>query len=143
MSQSERDFLIKLAVDKYNDQYSTDLVYSDFTIRSIPPNFNTSLGYEIQTDNQLDFLRLRVYLIFGNNTILYDYKLENDTQTGHGTLIDEVFVTLGTMSNYYKVNGIYKFQPIREEDAWTDSILLTEDLEFIITEDGFPLSITV
>ena len=140
MAQTERDFIIKFAIDKYNDQFGTKLAYGDFTVKSIPPNFNTHIGYELQTEQQLDFLRLRVYLLFGVTSILYEYKLENDTQTGHGNLLDEVFVTLGTLDSYYK--EIFKFRELKEEDAWVDIILLTEDFKYIITEDGYPITFT-
>lgn len=136
MAKTEREFLIKFAIDKYNEQFGTSLLYSDFNIRSLEPNFNTDLGYELQTNNQIDFLRLRVYLLFSNTSMLYDYKLENDFQTGHGNLLDEVFVTLGTMSDYYRKEGIYKFHFLNETDAIALAILLSEDGDYLATEDG-------
>lgn len=139
---TEREFLIKLAVDKYNDQYSTKIKYEDVTICSIDPNYNTDLGYEIVTTNQLDFVRLRVYLTFDAGTHLYDYRVENDTSTGHGVLTDEVSVTLGTLASFYRDTNIYKFSWLDQVSQWGGaSILLTEDFEYITTEDGEPILI--
>lgn len=133
---TEQQYLIKLAIDHYNLQFSTSIPYEDVAMFSIPPNVNTDLGYEFYTTWYGDNFRLRLYLVYGANTGLSPYRLEVDNTFEPNRLGDEIFVTLGTMDSYYKDNNVYKFNWIFEDESIINSILLTEDGNPILTEDG-------
>ena len=139
MITTEAAFLIKLAIDKYNSQFGTNIGYDAVRIRSIEPNANTDLGYELVTNVLTDNLRLRVYFIYGTADILYDYRVEVDRSFYQDRLGDEIFVTLGTINTEYLTSGTFKFHWISVDDSVPSNAILSEIGSPIITEDGIYL----
>jgi len=140
---NEKQFIIQLAVAKFNQQYNRSLDYSDFDAMSIPNNIYSNLAYEVFSVRMDDYVRLRMYLTFDNVDILPNYRLEVDNTTVIGALGDEVFVTFGTIDRYYRDSGLYKFQTMyKDETLWdiliceNDEVLSLESDEMIILEDG-------
>lgn len=109
---SESDLLRKLAVSTFNLQFGRNLVASDCSIRSIPPQYSKTLGYEIITNSTTDYVRLKIFLDYGSGDQLYDYRLETDKSILAGSLEDEVYAAVGTISETYRDLGIYKFRTI-------------------------------
>jgi hypothetical protein len=132
---TEREFLIQMALDKYNSQYNKNFTVSDCDIITIPARVNFDLSYEIFTTRLDDFLRLHMHLLFGAGDGLQNYRLETDGTTHIDSLGDEIFVTTGTIDRYYKESRVYKFQPISPTDALLP-ILLDEKGYAILVENG-------
>ena len=136
MHAPEKTLLIKMAIDKYNSQFGTEIPYNSVRIYSIPPNENTDLGYEIDTNILTDDLRLRIYLVFDDTDILYNYRLEVDNTFKPGELGDEVLVSLGLLDRAHIYNDGYHFHWIDPKDNVPDNALLTEDGIPLLTEEG-------
>lgn len=137
---NEVEFLINLAVSEYNDQYGAAFKPKDFDIKSLRPSVNFDKGYEIYTVRTDDFLRLRMYFAFGNRTDFGPFKLEVDGKKFVAELGDEVFVTLGSVEDYYKNEGIYKFRWIGENPGGL-FILADQDKAPIVLANGLQLII--
>lgn len=133
----EREFLIKLAIDKFNTQFNSDILINECDIYSIPATFSTNLGYEIYTRRADDNLRLRIYLLINNYDSLMDYRVEVDPQKNFiGGLGDEIFVAIGTLDRYYKEQKIYTFNWLSPSGSSDVSAILLEDGRPIMLEDG-------
>ena len=76
MYMTEREFLIKLAIDAYNSKYNKTFPYIDFDIYSIEPPTGHRLGYEVYSVRTDDFLRIRTYYQFSNIDKINYHKLE-------------------------------------------------------------------
>ena len=138
---NESQFLIKLAVDKYNRQHRQKFSIEDFEITSIRPRNNYNLGYLIETKRKDDYLRLKVYLNIESSDKLYDFLPEVDQ--GHFaplTVEDEVLVAFGTVDSWYRQEGIYTFRPINNEEMLIEYIAL-EDGRAILLENGEVLAL--
>lgn len=142
---SERDFLIMLATKLFKSQYGRNIPISCCDVRSITPSSRRELGYEIVTTRFDDFLRMRLYFDFGDETKFVNYRIENEQgKDGPAQLDDEVYVAYGTVERYYKTEGIYRFRWMTEDVSRYDVILaeadglpiLSEDGEFIVAEGG-------
>lgn len=114
---SERDFLIKLAVDRFNLQFGKKINPKDCTIRSIPPNYRREKGYEVLTKRNDDFVRLQFYFNIMGIDNLRPYRIETDETLKTSALGDEVYVSLGTVNPYYTDNDIYRFRWMDENDG--------------------------
>jgi len=132
---SEREFLISLAINRFNLQFNRTFQISDFDVKSIQPAYKCSRGYEVYSVRFDDFLRLRVYFNFGNGTSLGPYRLETDITHAVGVLGDEVFVSFGEIDSDFKNLDIFKFQD-SDIDVTRYQILIAENNEAILTEDG-------
>lgn len=141
---TEREFLITIAVRLFKSQYGRDIPVENCDVRSITASQRRALGYEIVTTRFDDFLRLRLYFDFGDETKFVSYRVENvQGQLGPTKLDDEVYVAYGTVERYYKTEGIYRFRWMTEDINRYDVILdegeapvLSEDGEFIVAEGG-------
>ena len=131
---NERRFLIQLAVYAFNQQYNRDLKVHDCDIKSIPPNQFSTIAYEVFTVRLDDYVRLRLYLEYGDYDNLGRYRLEVDGTDGLGILGDEVYVTSGFVDRYYRESGLYKFGWLGV-DISTWNILMDEQGNEWITED--------
>lgn len=120
---SEKDFLRRLAVDRFNLQYGKNVDYTRCFIHSIEPNYRRELGYEIVTARPDDYLRLRIYFDITEIDSFRPYRLETDEKFKVGYVGDEVFVSLGTVNPYYRDEGIYNFRWIAP-DPELDEVLL-------------------
>lgn len=131
---NEKEFLITMAVRKYNEQYARSIDPSQCDIRSIPTRQSYDRSYEIRTNRTDDYVKLNVHLNFGDFDHLYPYRLETEG-SGLGDLTDEVFVTTGTIDRYYQEQNVYKFQTLQYNDQLQLSLLL-EDSTPLLAEDG-------
>lgn len=111
---TEENFLLNLIVSKFNTQFKTNWILDDFVIYSITPKLTQSLGYELQTKNTSDFLRIRAYFNFDNHDEISDFSLGlvSGGVSGTGNLTDEVYVAFGLIDDFYKFNSIYTFKTI-------------------------------
>jgi len=132
---TEEQFLIAMAVDKYNYQYSKSFQYGLFDIKRIPNNQNSSFAFEVFASVMNLDLRLRIYLEIRAIDGLSDYRLEVDSSDHTGELGDEVFVAFGSVDSYYIQNHIYNFNTPLIDYLGTD-LLITEYEEIFAYEDG-------
>ena len=132
---TEREFIIALAVNAFNQQYNASLLVENFDVKSIQPNQFTTLAYEVYTVRFDDFVRLRLYLNFDQYDSIGNYRLEVDGSEGIGVLVDEVYVATGIVDRFYKESGLYKFNWLGQDITSWD-IFLTENEEALLTEIG-------
>ena len=132
---SEKEFLIKLAVDQFNRQFNKTIRISDCDIVSIPVRFAASYSYEISTVRSDDFLRMHIHLSLGGLDEVYPYTLQVDGGTGISTLTDEVYVASGSLDPYYIDSGLYTFKPIGIVPI-TEGIVVLEDGYALLLESG-------
>lgn len=135
-------YLINLAVEKYNLELKENKDPSDFNIRPIPLNIRTNLACEVFTKREDDFLRLRLYLVFSDITQLIPYKVEVDRSDSISDLTDEVYVTTGDINFYYVLLNIGRLMcnvgggsPPPPPDPIIGFYLLLEKGGYILTED--------
>lgn len=131
---TEREFIIQLAVNSFNQQYGRNVQFTDCDVKSILPNQFSLFAYEIFTVRFDDFVRMRLYLDFGNYDVIGNYRLEVDGSAGVGVLGDEVYVASGFVDRYYKESGLYKFNWMGEDQSTWD-IFLMENGDSFVTED--------
>lgn len=117
---TEKQFLINLAISRFNEQYGRDIDPTTINIKSISPNYGSDLGYELQTLRKTDYLRLRMYLSFSRVDGVMPYRLEVDKTFIPDALGDEIFVTKGSVNRYYQDAGIYKFRWIAPDVSTVD-----------------------
>ena len=133
---TESAFLTRMALQAYNTQFGRNIRPEDCTIRSIKPHYSRTLGYEISTKRQDDFLRIKVFLDIGRGDQVHQYRVENDAIVREGNLEDEVFVAVGTVSQTYIDQGLYKFRWIGPETAF-DNRIFDSDGNPLEWTDGF------
>lgn len=131
----EREFIIDLAVSRFNLQYKKKIDPKDCLVKSIVGNYGCFYGYEIDSIRVDDFLRLRIYFNLGGLDSFLPYRLETDKTMSEGALGDEIFVTIGTVNRFYKDEGIYKFRPMSDEELRDDYVHFM-DGEMIHFMDG-------
>lgn len=132
---TEREFLIKLAVDRYNLQYGKNFNYEDFDIFSILPSYSFDLGYEVYTMFDADNVRLRIYFRFSTVTNLTAYRVEVDLTYKVDILGDEVIVSIGEIDRWYKDSGQYTFGWLIPDPS-RRPILLLENKDWFLLEDN-------
>lgn len=110
----ERQFLIRTAVMMFNRQYGKRIKPELCGVKSIRKNYGCTHGYEIKTFQENDQLRLRLYFTLGDRDQFEPYRLEVDQTFVQDALGDEVYVMLGTVSQMYVENDIYRFRPLSE-----------------------------
>jgi hypothetical protein len=134
---TERQFLMQLAVSQFNSQFGKNIDYNKCAIKSIPPSPDFNIAYEIDTLEQLDFVRLRIYLKFDTRTGLQSYKLYSDTTHVYAALGDEVWVALGLVHTDHKTD--YGFNWLNRGE---DYLIVTEsELYVIASEDDKALEL--
>jgi hypothetical protein len=132
---TEKEFIISLAVSAFRQQFNATILPTECDVKSIPKNTTSELGYEVYSTTLVDYLRMRIYLNFGNGDWIGPYTLETDATHVVGNLGDEVFVASGYVNDYYRTNGVYKF-PWLSADALTWGMFITESGEPLLMEDG-------
>jgi hypothetical protein len=135
---TEKEFLLTLALTKFNEQYNMDLKVSECDIFSIPVRFNAHVSYEIYTSTREDYVRLHIHLLIEGTDGLQDYRLELDPYylgNGLGNNFDELYVAMGNVEQYYVDQGIYSFLPIVEDSSNSNTLLL-EDGNELLLESG-------
>ena len=133
---TESEFILQVVVDSYNRQHYKKFSPSDFELTSIRPRIGYRLGYRIETKRKDDYVKLRVYFNLKDRTELHSFMPEVDQ--GHSTpmnLDDELLVAFGSIDNWYKQEGIYKFLPINNEELLREYIAL-ENGRAILLENG-------
>ena len=132
---SEKEFLIKLAVDRFNQQFNKRINPKECTVHSIPRNYQREYGYEVVTRRQDDFLRLRIYFNIVGIDSLRSYRLEVDNSYKVQEKGDEVYVALGNVNPYYRDSGTYNFRWI-ERDLEAETGMLYMPGDFITLMSG-------
>lgn len=134
---NEMTFLKKFAVNKFNEQYGKNIPYNYFCIRSIEPSYDSKLGYELISLITTDNLKLRIYLDIREHNEIRNYRVENIINTeGKETLLDEVYVAMGSIgSNFMEVND-FKFEWLIGDCIYNTYHLLMENGDKIREEDG-------
>ncbi len=144
---TEKQFLIGLALKRFNEQYNRNVQISDCDIRSIPVRYAFVLSYEITSNRLDDNFRLHMHLRMEGSDGLGPYRVEVDSNLTQnagttGNTGDEVYVTLGTIDPYYRNQGIYKFRPLNQDPALSN-ILLLEDGTPLLLENGEEIELEV
>ena len=132
---TERDFLIGLALNQFNAQFSRNFLVAECDIASIVPNSFSDRGYEVVTNRLDDKTRMRIYVTFGTDFFSSPYRLENSGPAIYEGLGDEVYVADISIPKTYLENGIYRFRWINL-DYTRMPVLLTEDGIPLLSEDG-------
>ena len=133
------DYLIAAAVGSYNNQFNTNFATSDFTLMKIATEINWTIGYEVIDNNNPNF-RLRVYSNVGPYDSLSSFMQEVDNSYVIDKLGDEVMVAYGTLSVSRIKNMGFNIKQWGI-DSSVDNVFLTEDFNFIMTEDGQNLAL--
>lgn len=133
-----RQFIIELAVNAFNVQFKKNFKYSDFDVVSIPPNTNSTCGFEVHTTRFDDNFRLRLYTTLGviSHVGKYALKEDKDNYPGSG---DELFVADAMLDNeflYLNNNQIRQSSCSIAQDLSKLLILLQEDSSALLLEDG-------
>lgn len=133
----EQDFLLTLAVDRYNSQFKRKMKIEELDIKSIRPRVGFILGYELSTKIDTDFLRFRIYLNKGKLDFLsmYDNQVDQGLYAS-GTLEDEILVASGTVDNWYVEEGVYKFRPIQNQELLEEYLALENGEGAFLLENG-------
>jgi hypothetical protein len=137
---TEKQFLIGLALRRFNEQYSRNIQVADCDIASIPLRFGFQRSYEINTTRIDDNLRLHMHIRFEGKDALSNYRVEVDSiltqfAISTGTLSDEVYVTTGTIDPHYLNQDIYKFR-LLNENPLDKPVLLIEENFSLLLESG-------
>lgn len=136
---TESEFLIKLAIDKFNYQYSKNLVPSAFSISSIIPNRAYQLAYQIESIDSVDLLKLRIYVNMEDSDALGNYTLSLSGEPVSGGLGDETYIAYGTIDKYYYETFTYKFQFIGLDNLYTLNAIIDDLGNAIDAGNGFYL----
>jgi len=128
---TETDFLKSLIVSKFNEQFSTSYLLTDFNIYSIAPKPTQQIGYELTSTQLNNPLKLRAYFNFATNDEVSTFTLGLLPTASLGTLDDEVYVCYGLIDQYYLDENIYNFSFIDNPLDFTS---------FIVDDDGNILS---
>lgn len=119
---SEKDYLIKFAVDAYNRKYEKKIRYRDCSIKSIHPSYGNRWGYYIETLRGDDYVAIKLYFNLGKFDRVDIVRLEvKQNIENFGTLGDEVYVVTGEVAGFYYEDGIYRFR-------WIDSATTEEPI---------------
>lgn len=116
---TESVFLRELAVREFNFQYKRNIDPALCTIKSIAAGYGCSHGYEITTNQTDDHLRLRLYFTLAEMDSFLPYRLETDSSMIQGELGDEIYVTIGTINQYYIDSGTYRFRTMTTSSGST------------------------
>lgn len=110
----EKQFLTELIVNMFNAQYGKAIDSSLCEIKSIRPNYGSSLGYEVLTKRLDDFLRLRFYTTIETSDHIGTFRLEIDETNLNNRLGDEVYSCVGGLNREWVERRIYRFAWIGE-----------------------------
>lgn len=133
----EKDLLIFLAVQKFNEQYGVRLDPKNCTIRRIITRKYFDLSFEIITKRLDDNVRLHLHINFASRgDSVNPYRLETNTTQGVGSLTDETYVTTAVIDSYHKLEDNMKFENIEGSEPVLGNFLLTEDGDVITSEVG-------
>lgn len=137
----EREFLIEFGIQQFNTQFNTRLERGGCDLKSIAKRYGADYSYEIFTLRGDDHLRIRLHLTTGVTDNIQPFRLEVDgSPDGAGNGSDEVFVTSGTIDNFYRDSGMYKFDSINVDETRLN-VLLTEDNQAVLLENGETLDL--
>ena len=132
---TEMDFLKKKAVTAYNEQHGMNFKHTDFCIKSIPPAYHCTHGYELLTKRLGDNVKLRLYLNIGIRDSLNKYRLELfPSAYGQGNLQDEVAVAIGTIDRFFLEEDLYRFEWMEGDCNPGYCLLLSEKGEPLLSE---------
>ena len=113
--EDEKTFLIELAVTQFNNQYQRAIRQEVCGIRSLPPTYGTTHGYEVETVRSDDHVRIRMYFNLAKATRFDSIRLEVDTTQAVDSLGDEIYVMMGEVSLNYVESDIYRFRWLGED----------------------------
>lgn len=134
--EKESKFLRRMAVREFNFQYQRNIDPELCNIKSIRGSYGCKHGYEIESLREGDHLRLRMYFNLGDNDQLLPYRLETDDTFAQLTLADEVYVTIGTVNQYYVESGEYRFRTMTASAEDSAKVMTFMNGEVIQTMDG-------
>ena len=140
---SAKEFVIRTAVDAFNTAFGTKHTYDNFDCLSLPSGDYDRCFYEVFTRKHFDYLRLRLSCQLSNKNWVGPYQLTLAVPTIVAGLGDEVWYAnaqLDTEFLFAGQNYIRRTCPIIRPDE--NIVLATEDLEGILTEDGFEILIS-
>ncbi len=133
-TQSEKDFLKKLIINQFNDQFGTSYAITDFNIYSIAPKTTHKIGYELTT-NQLDNgLQLRAFFNFDTDDEVSSFQIGLLSTADVGGLDDEIYVCFGTINQYYLDSGLYNFVFI--DNPFSGSSFIVDDDSNIFSDNN-------
>ena len=132
-------YLIATAINSYNSQFNTSFIATDFILIKIPTQANWALAYETFNESNPSF-RLRVYMSVGAYDTLSAFTQELDSSFGINKLGDEIMVAYGTLSTGRIKNMGFNIKQWGIESS-VSNVFITEDFNFIMTEDGNNLAL--
>lgn len=133
---SEKDFLVKFAVDSYNKKYNRKLDYKLCQIKSVVKAYGYTYGYQVETIRSDDNVVIMLYFSLGDITRDHIVRIETiqNVMVNIG-LGDEVYVVTGEVARFYKEQGIYRFKWIKGE-GFEFSAIMFMDNDIIQFMDG-------
>lgn len=105
----EKTFLINFALRQFNFQFKEKIVAADCDIRSIPPQGNYKLAYEIARACVSETFRLRLYLNLESEDQISPFRLEVKKNFMSGNTQDEFFASSGTIDMAHSLYDNYSF----------------------------------
>lgn len=137
---SAKEFIIRVAVDAFNSEFGTKHQYDDFDCMSLKSGDYDRCFYEVFTRQQFDYLRIRLSCQMSNKNWVGPYQLTLSVPTIVAGLGDEVWYANAQLDSEFLFAGqnyIRRTCPIIKADE--NLVLATEDLDGILTEDGFEI----
>jgi len=137
---TEQQFLKKLATDGVYEKLGRRFNPDECSIKSIRAQAQRHRSYEVTTNRQDDFVRIRLHINLHSKTSFDSVSMEVDETTRVGQLGDEVFVVYATVDKYYVDAGIYQFATIDDGSAY-DNLLLVDAGIALADSDGLMISL--
>jgi len=134
--KKNKDFIKRLALDKFKERRHTNLKYDDLDVITINTNNNDSKCYEVFSIKENDAFRLRLYLTLSNyKSQLDDFVLRESEINTLTTTKSHVYVSEGFLERKFIWNEEYKEMELEPSDRTLYSFVL-ENGELLTTESN-------
>jgi hypothetical protein len=135
-----KSFIKTLVVNAYNSQRSKTMLSSDFDVKAIQKNQNSDCAFEVFTQREDDWLRLRIYATFSSVNLIGPFRVEEEEDIAHTGSGDEVLVADAFLDKefFYNDNN-YIRRLVEVEGMNIGDALLLESGEPFLLEDGTTL----
>lgn len=133
-----KQFIIELAVNAFNIQFTRSFDYKDFDVITIRNNPNSHCAFEVYTTRFDDNLRFRLYVTLGNINHVGTYILKEQIDNYVGTG-DELFVADAVLDQeflYLNNNQIRQANCSIDHDVTKLKVLIKENGDALLLENG-------
>lgn len=133
-----KDYLINLALTRFNTQYKLNLPVSYFDAITIKKNTQALVSYELYSTRSDDNMRIRLHCTLGNESrVINEFSISDDASELSG-LEDDVYVADATLDHTFLMinnNEIRRMFDKLDIDPTRYGAVITEDGIPIVSED--------